>query len=161
MVLNSKKEDEKSVDYGFELIEKDKFKDALQYFNQFLEAETFDPRAIVGRTSALINLNREEEALNFCNYLLGKDCENDKYWINLGYSFDYLLMKYNEAIKCYKNALRIKETPDIHYFIGLRLIEMDRNQDAIVCFDNALKVKNYEPDFLNGKGLALFTTSEV
>jgi len=59
------------------------------------------------------------------------------------------LRRFDRAIECFTNALRIKpDLADAHNYLGLTLADLDRREEAIASFTKALRIK---PDYLEAQ----------
>ncbi|PMQ01338.1 MAG: hypothetical protein CBR30_06700 [Dictyoglomus sp. NZ13-RE01] len=89
--------------------------------------------------------------------LLIIDINDPKTWYKKGIEF-YDLGKYERAIKCFDEAIKLRngDFPDAWYNKGLAFYALGRFDEAIKCYDEVIKLRKGDfPEFWYNKGNAL------
>jgi len=123
---------------GLELMERERFTEALGPFRAAvaLDSEDADPRNSLGWT--LMQLGRPGEAVPVLQEAVELDPDHIYAWHNLGWAL-LGVGRYGDAVAAYKEAVRIAPSnPRVHYELGWALLEAGEEEAGIAEFQSAI-----------------------
>jgi coenzyme F420-reducing hydrogenase delta subunit-like protein len=107
------------------------------------------------KAGALLNLGKQEDAIECYDTALTINPRSDLAWINKGLAL-FNLGKHQEAVECYDKSLVINpEFEDAWNNKGVALADLGKPHHAIECYDKALMINHRNANAWGNKGRAL------
>jgi len=137
---------------GLELINEQKYLEAIEYFDKILEIDPHDKLALTNKGATLTKLGNHEKALEYFNKALEIDPQNIEILSNKGATLASL-GKMNEALKITDKILAI-EPNNVKILIAKASIfsNLERFTDAKNTYERILKIEpsnRFALDYLN------------
>ncbi len=124
---------EHEVDKGIELIKKQKFEEAIEIFDKYLEIDPVNLDAWYFKATALHNLNQFEDEI-LCYDKIMEIEPSTAAWYNKGFALG-ILGKYEEAIECYKKVLELNpEDAEAWLNQGLAFYNLQKFEETLECY---------------------------
>lgn len=123
--------------YGFALLEKQSYEEALVSFNRAIQVQPNSYAAWYGQGDALANLKRYQEALSSFNRAIEIVPDKPEAWTFRGVVLIHL-ERYQEALESCDRALALKpDDQEAWTFRGVALQRLGRFQEAYASYHNA------------------------
>lgn len=133
------------------LLRDGRFEEAADQLSTLMQEFACSPQFLNDLGVALRFAGRSEEALTYLHQAVDAEPEYSDAWNNLG-SVNYLLGSYDEAERCFREAILIDRRPD--YMLNLGMCQLGRNdlEGAEESFTSALQL-DQSAEALNGLGV--------
>ena len=134
---------------------------ALELFRQSFATDPTFQTARLNEAIALLNLQRQDEALAIFDALTTTLDDNPGTWYNLGLTYRNL-GRSAEAADAFSRAAELApEDPDTHYQMGLMLAQTERYEDAAASYQRALGLAPYHASATFGMARAFIMRGMV
>lgn len=120
------------VNKGIDQVKRERFEEALEFFDRVLEMNPENADALNNRGVAVYHLGRVEEAMECYSRALDADPENLEVMRNMG----FILRKtglLDDALECYDRILAKEEDPSDLRSKAAVLVGLGRIEEAIEC----------------------------
>ena len=138
-----------AIDKGLELIENERYEEALSFFDNQLKSNLDDEVAWNNKGITLEKMNRYTEALEAFDAAIRINSNDALYWYNKGRIL-VLLDKTSEALQPLDTAISLEENyREVWHLKGLILHELKQYREAINCYDKAIEIDPDNADNVN------------
>lgn len=137
------------------LLSENKYEEALESIDKYLEINPSDSIALTIKSVVLLNIGKYEEAIEICNKALEIDSDNNSTLSIKGISLVYL-EKYGESIEVLDKSLKIN--PDDYFTLiskGNALANIEEYEEALEVFNKSLEINPDDSYSLAIKGSVL------
>jgi tetratricopeptide (TPR) repeat protein len=152
---NKRSAAERFYSQGVAQLSRDDYGRALQFFERATELDPNYAEAWYQAGFCYGLLGRHQDALKASKQAAKLRPEWAEAHINIGAS-SYALGQYKEAADAYRHALRIEDTPDTQYALGLTLGKLNRTDEEILAYRRAITMKPDHSNALERLGAAYF-----
>jgi tetratricopeptide (TPR) repeat protein len=152
---NKRSAAERFYSQGVAQLSRDDYSRALQSFERATELDSNYPEAWYQAGFCYGVLGRHQDALKASKQAARLRPEWAEAHVNIGAS-SYALGQFKEAADAYRNALRIDDTPDTQYALGLTLSRLNRTEEEILAYRRAITMKPDHANALDRLGAAYF-----
>lgn len=134
--------EEETLRYHLNLVNGN-YNQCIIHLNNCLDIQKENEYFIFNKLMLLINSNRPQEAIEFCDTLISKKSIQELLYIK--YLALIKLMRFKQCLVTLKKAFSIKE--DYYYLceLGSLYLILEEYQKAFSCFDKAIKINATEP----------------
>lgn len=136
---------ERFYSQGVAQLSRDDYGRAVQFFERATELDSNYPEAWYQAGFCYGLLGRHQDALKASKQAARLRPEWAEAHVNIGAS-SYALGQYKEAADSYRQALRIEDTPETQYALGLTLGRLNRPDEEILAYRRTVAMK---PDHAN------------
>lgn len=150
----------KLLQRGNDLLMKDRFDEAISWYNKSLKVDPYFIKAYDNIGLAYARQGKLEEAGRCYEKVLDKNPHSPFTYNNLG----NILRRQGEvyqAMEYYRKGLDIYPYPEIYNNLGITLAQLNRVDEAIEVYRKGLKVDNNHPELYNNLGNALFYKGDL
>jgi len=127
---------------------------AAHHYEEALALQPSNDVVLANAAGLLLNLGRQEEAVELQEYATARDPLNAARYSNLG-TYYFYSQRWDEAIAAYRTALSLSPSArQLHYSIGLALMLQGRPEEALEEFSREVD----EEAALQGTTMALHAT---
>jgi tetratricopeptide (TPR) repeat protein len=152
---NKRSAAERYYSQGVAQLSRDDYGRALQFFERATELDSNYPEAWYQAGFCYGVLGRHQDALKASKQAARLRPEWAEAHVNIGAS-SYALGQFKEAADAYRQALRIDDTPDTQYALGLSLSRLNRTEEEILAYRRAITMKPDHANALDRLGAAYF-----
>ena len=152
---NKRSAAERFYSQGVAQLSRDDYARALQFFERATELDSNYPEAWYQAGFCYGVLGRHQDALKASRQAAKLRPEWAEAHVNIGAS-SYALAQYKEAADAYRLALRIEDTADTQYALGLTLSRLNRTDEEILAYRRAITMKPDHANALDRLGAAYF-----
>jgi len=143
----------KSYNYGIFLIQEEKYKDALSFFEEYAKSNPGDRRPIGMIGLCHSHLGRFQEAIEFFKQAIRFEPDSATLHALIGFAY-YQLNRNQEAIESYKHAIRINPNDyESLTNLGQSYDRLNRYSEAIESFRQAIRINPNYADVYCALGL--------
>jgi tetratricopeptide (TPR) repeat protein len=131
------------------------YENALKFSNIGIEKDNNDYYILTNKGNALFGLNKNEEALEIYDKVIGIAPTTYPYgWFGKGIS-NYYLHNYYEAEVAFKKYINIKQSQDAYYYLSESLHAQHKYEEEIEFLNSIIKKSRNIAWYYNSKGYAL------
>ena len=152
---NKRSAAERFYSQGVAQLSRDDYSRALQFFERATELDGNYAEAWYQAGFCYGLLGRHQDALKASKQAAKLRPEWAEAHVNIGAS-SYALGQFREAADAYRQALRIEETADTHYALGLTLGKLNRTDEEILAYRRTITIKPDHAGALEKMGAAYF-----
>ena len=152
---NKRSAAERFYSQGVAQLSRDDYGRAVQFFERATELDANYAEAWYQAGFCYGLLGRHQDALKASKTAARLRPEWAEAHINIGAS-SYALGQYKEAADAYRQALRVEDTPDTQYALGLTLGKLNRTDEEILAYRRAITMKPDHANALDRLGAAYF-----
>lgn len=150
--------DEKLVD-AHNLVKESNYKEALDIYLAFLKI--FPCEFIYVECADIYYMSENyESAINYSNKALQINENNYNALLIKGISLAYV-KKYSDSVEVLKRAMKVKETYEIHYNLGVSYHMSGNTKDAIIYYKKSLEIEYYMPSAHLNIGICYFNEGNL
>ncbi|HEX6127256.1 MAG TPA: trypsin-like peptidase domain-containing protein [Pyrinomonadaceae bacterium] len=146
---------ERYYSQGVAQLSRDDYARALQFFERATELDANYPEAWYQAGFCYGVLGRHQDALKASKQAAKLRPEWVEAHVNIGAS-SFALGQFKEAADAYRQALRIEDTPETQYALGLTLGRLNRTDEEILAYRRTIAMKPDHPNALERLGAAYF-----
>jgi tetratricopeptide (TPR) repeat protein len=154
--LNNKRAAAQSLySQGVALLSRDDFARAVGFFEKAVEMDPNYPEAWYQLGFTYGVLGRHADALKASKLAAKMRPDWAQAYVNIGAS-SFALGQYKDAVDAYRQALRIEDSADTQYALGLTLNKLGRTDEEILSYRRAVGLRPDHANALEKLGLAYF-----
>ena len=154
--LNNKRAAAQSLySQGVALLSRDDFARAVGFFEKAVEMDPNYPEAWYQLGFTYGVLGRHADALKASKLAAKMRPDWAQAYVNIGAS-SFALGQYKDAVEAYKQALRVEDSADTQYALGLTLNKLGRTDEEILSYRRAVALRPDHANALEKLGLAYF-----
>ena len=146
---------ERYYSQGVAQLSRDDYSRAVGFFERAAELDSNYPEAWYQAGFSYGLLGRHQDALKASKQAARLRPDWAEAHVNIGAS-SYALGQYKEAVDAYRTALRLEDTADTQYSLGLSLNKLNRTDEEILAYKRAIALKPDHPNALERLGAAYF-----
>lgn len=152
---NKRSNAERMYSQGVALLSRDDFARALTFFEKATELDANYAEAWYQAGFCYGSLGRHAEALKASKQAAKLRPEWVEAQVNIGAS-NYALGEYKDAADAYRQALRLDDSPEVQYALGLTLNKLNRTEEEVLAYKRAIAQKPDHANALERLGQAYF-----
>jgi len=146
---------ERYYSQGVAQLSRDDYARAIGFFERATELDSNYPEAWYQAGFSYGLLGRHQDALKASKQAARLRPDWAEAHVNIGAS-SYALGQYKEAVDAYRNALRVEDTADTQYSLGLCFSKLNRTDEEILAYKRAITIKPDHANALERLGAAYF-----
>lgn len=141
---------------------------ALEIYDEKIEADPTDIKAWENKSSVLLSMGRNEDAISVLNSAIEKNPDNPKAWNSKGFTLITIAStdtnnssgRYNESLRAFDKALALNTTTNTTIAEswrgkGVVYSDLERYIEALKCFDKATEIDPLYGQAWRSKGILL------
>ena len=152
---NKRSAAERFYSQGVAQLSRDDYARALSFFERAAELDPNYPEAWYQAGFCYGVLGRHQDALKASRQAAKLRPEWAEAHVNIGAS-SYALGQYKEAVDAYRQAIRLEDTAESQYALGLTFGRLNRTEEEILAYRRAITMKPDHPNALERLGAAYF-----
>jgi tetratricopeptide (TPR) repeat protein len=152
---NKRSSAERFYSQGVAQLSRDDYARALSFFERATELDANYPEAWYQAGFCYGLLGRHQDALKASKNAARLRPEWTEAHVNIGAS-SYQLGQYKEAVEAYRTAIRLDDTAETQYALGLTFGRMGRTDEEILAYRRAIAMKPDHANALERLGAAYF-----
>ena len=146
---------ERFYSQGVAQLSRDDYARAIGYFERAVELDSNYPEAWYQAGFSYGLLGRHQDALKASKQAARLRPDWVEAHVNIGAS-SYALGQFKEAVDAYRTALRLEDSADTQYSLGLSLGRLNRIDEEILAYKRAITIKPDHANALERLGAAYF-----
>lgn len=152
---NKRSSAERYYSQGVAQLSRDDYSRAVGFFERATELDANYPEAWYQAGFCYGLLGRHQDALKASKNAARLRPEWTEAHVNIGAS-NHQLGQFKEAVEAYKTALRLDDTPETQYALGLTFGRLNRTEEEILAYRRAIAMKPDHANALERLGAAYF-----
>jgi tetratricopeptide (TPR) repeat protein len=152
---NKRSAAERYYSQGVAQLSRDDYSRAVAFFERATELDANYPEAWYQAGFCYGLLGRHQDALKASKNAARLRPEWAEAHVNIGAS-SYQLGQFKEAVEAYKAALRLDDTPETQYALGLTFGRLNRTEEEILAYRRAIAMRPDHANALEKLGAAYF-----